>query len=184
MKNIYKRHFFILIIVFTALFAFHPSYAEDKSLPSQTDLPGKASLWEYDSLCEFKDSKNIPESKTYLKGSYSSEGCQGLEKRYGKPTAVIISVLNINTKPLAVTLPKLSNITLHTNNGIVLPAIAYRDASNFGMGLTYTFMTTMTNSIKMEIKPGKALDLIFLFSSASPGDKLILGEYSPLTIEK
>ena len=171
-------------IVFAAFYACHPSYAENKSPPGQTNLPGKALLWEYDSLCEFKDSKNIPESKRYLKGSYSSEGCQELKKRYAKPSAVVVTVLNTDKKPLELTLPKLSNITLHTKNGLILPAIAYRDVSNFGMGLTYLFMTTMTNSLKMEVKPGKTLDLIFLFSSASPGDKVTIEGYQPLTIGK
>ena len=161
------------------------AFAESNSLQSaQADLPGKAFIWEYESLCNFKDSKNISDSKTYSQGSFSSEGCQDLEKRYGNPPAVAISLSNKSKEPLVITLPKLTDITLHTKNGKVLPAIAYRDASNFGMGLTYLFMTTMTNSIQLKVNPQKTVDLIFLFSSAKPGDKIIIPGYKPFMIEK
>jgi len=147
------------------------------------ELPGKALLWDYNSLCEFKDSKNNPEEITYMKGEYTNTGCQELESKYGKPAAVIISLKNDKTTPLEIEIPTLSKVSIIKKNGTIHHAIALRKIDSVpGIGLIYGFLTTMTNSLKYQVSSGKKLDIIFIFDSAAKGDTIKIGDYSPLTI--
>jgi hypothetical protein len=182
MKIRFRVIFFVILAVNTLSALI--SMANEQQ-PSQTlvKLSGKAVLWDYGSLCEFKDSKNIPEEITYMKGKFSSIGCQGFEAKQEKPTAVMISLQNDTSTPDEITIPILSKISIKEKNGTIHYAIAIRSTSSIpGIGLTHSFLTTMTNSLKYKINPGKKLDIIFLFDSAKKGDAITLGDYSPLKI--
>jgi hypothetical protein len=173
---------FFVILAINMLSVLNSSANEQ---PTQTlvELSGKALLWDYGSLCDFKDSKNIPEEITYMKGNFSNTGCQGFEVKQGKPAAVIISLQNDTSTPHEITIPILSKVSIKEKNGTIRYAIAFRSTSSVpGLGLMHSFLTTMTNSLKYKINPGKKLDIIFLFDSAKKGDAITLGDYSPLKI--
>jgi hypothetical protein len=180
-----KIRFGVIFFVILAVNTLSALISTANEQPSQTlvKLSGKALLWDYGSLCEFKDSKNIPEVITFTKGDFSNTGCQGLETKQGKPTAVMISLQNDTSTPDEITIPILSKISIKEKNGPIHYAIAFRSTNSVpGIGLMHSFLTTMTNSLIYKINPGKKLDLIFLFESAKKGDEITVGDYSPLKI--
>ena len=110
---------------FNAIFFLFLSVSMLSALDSLAkELPGKALLWDYNSLCEFKDSKNNPEEITYMKGNYTNTGCQEIESKYDKPAAVIISLKNDITTPLEIAIPTLSKVSIIKMDGTILNAIA------------------------------------------------------------
>ena len=148
----------------------------------------KASLWQYESLCNFKE-PNWPEKSiihAITDFTLSARGCQVLERELGHPPAVLLSIENLGEQEAQVSLGSLSDVAVKSRNGTsVCPlAVVRRESNPYSSGHTIAF-TTFSGIGKwiVPIGPSKTVDLVFLVPAAKVGDTITFGPLPSTKIE-
>jgi hypothetical protein len=144
-----------------------------------------AKIWKYDSLCDLPKPINHPSEIIFHKGNFSGKGCQDVEKIALHPTAVCVTITNQSDSNIKVPVDDLKKITLKKGKSKPATAIAWFApmANPLGSGGMHIFLMEITSKMELVIEPGKKADMIFLFQSAAPGDKVQIGDMSIVTIQ-
>jgi hypothetical protein len=153
-------------------------------------LEVRAALWTYKSLCDFADPpRSFSATLYYPQGgtiSMKVSACPDLEREYGQPTAVAVTLKNTTQDELKVPAEGFDAPVLATQDGKTFPALPLRRKVVPGpLGSTMTtFVREETKpAYSIMLKPGQEVDLVFLFSSAKPGDTIRFGNHKPAIIK-
>jgi len=167
--------------------------AHEKQFSAVTTENGisiSASLWPYESLCDLPEpvlpvKESSAEVNTTISGPITITGCHDLEKKWGKPTAVRIHVVNSGNAEAEFVLKGLAGIRLVKSTGTAEAAIGLqlRTPSPSG-GSTLGIANEFEGSITHRIPPGAGHDLVVLFKDAEEGDSVVIGEGKPVRIAK
>jgi hypothetical protein len=142
-------------------------------------LKTRATLWQYESLCNFKDPSNWPEKSRMDAGtSFTVTGCGDLEKSLGHPSAVLVSIESPGAAEAAVAIGGFTDIAAKSKGKKnVRPLAVYRRVpSPLGDGYSTGFSTKFSGRWTIFIEPGKSVDLVFLFPQVNKGDAITVGK--------
>jgi hypothetical protein len=128
---------------------------------------------------------NHPGKIIFHKRNFSVKGCQDVEKIAPIPSAVCVTITNQGKSNIKVPVDDLKKIILKKTKSQPAAAVAWFAPlrNPLGSGYMYMFMIEMRSKMEIVIEPGEKADLIFLFQSAAPGDKVQIGDIPPVSIQ-
>ncbi len=142
----------------------------------------RASLWTYETLCDFPDPPNWPTKESRKAGtSLSAEECSALGTKLGRPVAVRLTIENAGATESEIPIDGLGSVKVQTTAGKAVSAVAVR-RKNVG-GPKYYFTTEISGTWIVHVAPGRAVDLVFLFPEAKRGSQLTLATVGSVKIE-
>src|SRR5262245_6497329 len=108
---------FVLNLFFTCLIGLLTSH----NLIATEKLTTTAKLWPYESLCNLKNPPNLPDKVDIAQypssSAFMSKGCNELQKKYGHPSAVLLSVKNSSSQTAQISVDGFANIVTKTKSG-------------------------------------------------------------------
>jgi len=170
----------------------------------------KARFWNYDSLCNFKDSPNEPRKYKIKDGSsFTTSGCKDIDKKMSHPQAIRVTIENEGKADIEVPIAALNNFILKTNdNKSILPIALrapdrgekvleggissqfnFRDKTEEYISLSSQnayfrgFTTEIIGTWILVLSHAEVVDLILLFPNASCGDTVIFGSTGQVKID-
>jgi hypothetical protein len=170
-----------LLALTLALFAMSASHAQQIQKLGLT-----ASIWKYNSFCDFKDPESTPYRIRLSQGDYSQTftGCMDIEKQYGHAAAIRLLVKNSGTADEEFPIGPLNTVMLHLADGKTLRPIAIRWpwASPLGGRLILQFCTELSGNRYIQVPAGSEISLVFLFKEAPQGASVLIGSMPPVII--
>ncbi len=171
----YNRFRIIILILIVGFFCGTFVFVSTVHSAETGQFVVKAQMWRYASLCKFPDSTNRPSALRYEAGtSITVRGCSDLEKELGHPSAIRITLVNLGDSKVEVPIEGLNSVLLITKAGKNIPALALRhwQRNPIGSGYSAGHATEVSGKIVVIVEPQESCDLIFLFPSANPGDRI------------
>jgi hypothetical protein len=164
--------------------ALYASFCNISALAGN-ELQMTAQLWEYGSLCRFKDPPNRP--KGYLleigkKFEVDNIDCGQLSKEVANPVAVRVTVENLGETDTVFSLEGLvGNVVLTPKTGRSVQALALRYWETYTS--RYRFASKLIGPWAIGLRPREPVDLVFLFPEGAVGDAVTIGTGHPVRIK-
>jgi len=154
----------------------------------QEKLDIQAKIWDYGTICEFKDpefSSGYEIKPTTEKVTLEVTNCRTFEQKQGHPAAVRVTLKNPDKTPMDVPIERdLASVSLNTKDNQAIPAIAKRAMVEGPMGgKKMEFVTKVDASYMLKLQPGQEVNIVYLFPKAAAGDTIKIGKLKPAKVE-